>query len=117
MSVDQVEKAKQFARVVHWNIVAVIVGIFVQWLAWGVLQETPFGFVASAVSWLWLAIFFSVPVLTIMWLVRFGSLASEASELRKTRIIMAMLPIVWVLLVVGFIVLFIYAVRGLFNFI
>ena len=116
MSTDRIDKARRFARFVYWDTGAVVAGLFVQWLAWGFLQTTPFGFIASAISWLWLAIFFSLPVLAVVWLVRFGSLVSTASELRTTRILMIALPLIWILLVVGFIILFVYAVRGLFNF-
>jgi hypothetical protein len=116
MNTDHVENAKRFARLVYWAVAAVVIGLFVQWLAWGFLQTTPFGFIASAVSWLWLAIFFSVPVLAIVWLVRFGSLVSTASELRSTRIMMVAMVFIWIGLVVGFVILFVYAARGLFNF-
>ena len=116
MNMERVEKASRFARLVYWTVGAVVAGVVVQWLAWGFLQTTPFGFIASAVSWLWLATFFSVPVLAIIWFARFGSVVSTRNELRMTRNVMAALPVIWILLVAGFIVLFVYAVRGLFNF-
>ena len=116
MSIHTAEDAKRFARLVYWDVAAVVVGLFVQWLAWGFLQTTPLGFIASAVSWLWLAIFFSVPVLAIVWLVRFGSIVSTASELRTTRIVMIALPVIWVVLIAGFIILIAIIARGLLNF-
>ena len=115
MGDDQVEIAKRFARLVYWNVGAVVAGIFVQWLAFRFLQESPFAFLLNAISLLWLAVFFSVPVLAIVWLFRFNSLVSTASELRTTRIVMVTIVFIWIALVVGFVMLFVYAVRGLFN--
>ena len=116
MSDDRVEKANRFARLVYIAVGSTLAGLFALWLAFGLLQETAFAFVANAILWLWLAIFFSVPVLAIAWLVRFGSLVSTAGELRMTRIVMAALPLISVILVAGFIALLVIMVRGLINF-
>jgi hypothetical protein len=116
MNTDRIEIAKRFARLVYWAVAAVVIGLFVQWLAWGFLQDLPIAPLASAISLFWLAIFFGVPVLAITWLVRFGSLVSTASELRMTRVVMVATLFIWIVLVVGFSILFVIAVRGLFNF-
>jgi tetrahydromethanopterin S-methyltransferase subunit E len=116
MRTDRVEKARRFARIVYWDVAATMAGIFVLWLAFGFLQGTSFVTIADIVLWLWLAIFFSVPILAIVWLVRFATLASEAGELRTTRIVMIALPLICVMLVAGFIFLLVQLVKGLIGF-
>ena len=116
MNDDQVETARRFARLVYWDVAAVVLGLFVQWLAFGFLQDLPVASLLSVISVLWLAIFFSVPVLAIVWLIRFGSLVSTAGGLRMTRDVMIAFPLIWIILVVGFVMLIAYAVSGLINF-
>jgi hypothetical protein len=117
MGNDKLQRAVRAARYVKVATGTVVGLLFPLWLAFGFLQGTAFEVVAYTIGLAWLIAFVSVPVLSFVWLARFGSLPSTRHELRLTTWLMVVLIMVWLLIVVGLFALLVLITRGLLNFI
>jgi hypothetical protein len=116
MSDVRVETAKKSARVIYALIGANVVVLLVLWPLFGLVHSSPREGIADAIGLFWLLLFISIPILSVVWLVRFGSLTATTNALRTTWWIILSVVVIWILIVAAVIALYAYIARSLIGF-